>query len=140
MKRATIGLVLALCACAKSEQEAAPAAGGAPAGGAPAATTPAGGGEITGSVSFTGTAPKNPTIDMSEEPECKAKYTTPPVDSQVAVNNGKLANVLVYVKSGLPAGQTYPAPAAPAVIDQEGCLYKPRMLDVVAGQNIEIKN
>jgi len=95
------------------------------------------GGAVTGTVKFTGTPPANPKIDMSEEAACKGKYTADPV---VMVTNGSLANVLVYVKSGLPAGGKYPVPTAPVTIDQEGCLYHPRTVAVMAGQKLEIKN
>jgi hypothetical protein len=94
-------------------------------------------GSITGKVKFTGTAPANPKIDMSEEAACKGKYTSDPV---VQVTGGMLAGTLVYVKSGLPAGQKYPAATAPAVIDQEGCLYHPRTLAAMVCQPVEIRN
>lgn len=100
-----------------------------------------GGATVTGRVKFTGAKPTNPRIDMSEEPECKAKHQTPPTAETVVVNaNGTLANVFVYVKSGLPAGAKYPAPATPVVIDQDGCHYKPHVFGVLAGQPIEIRN
>src|SRR5467141_3651865 len=62
-----------------------------------------GGGTVSGKVKFTGTKPAMPKIDMTEEPKCKAKYTAaPPTDEAVIVNaNGTLADVFVYVKSGL---------------------------------------
>src|SRR5207237_8097918 len=88
-----------------------------------------GGGTISGKVKFTGAKPAMPKIDMSEEPKCKAKYTAaPPTDETVVVNaNGTLANVFVYVKSGLPASYKAPAPAAPVTLDQEGCRYPPHV-------------
>jgi plastocyanin len=95
------------------------------------------GGAVSGTVKFSGTPPANPKVDMSEEAVCKGKYTTDPV---VTVTNGNLQNALVYVKSGLPAGQKHPAPATPVVVDQEGCLYHPRTLAVMAGQPLEIRN
>jgi len=58
-------------------------------------------------------------------------------DVVVAADKG-LANVFVYVKSGI-AG-TYPPPATAALIDQKGCTYHPHVFGVVAGQNIEILN
>jgi plastocyanin len=58
----------------------------------------------------------------------------------VVVKDGGLANVLVYVKTGLPEGQKYEAPKDPVVLDQEGCLYKPRTLAVMVNQPIEIRN
>ncbi len=95
------------------------------------------GGSVTGTVKFTGTPPANPKIDMSEEAACKGKYTSDPV---VMVAGGSLANVLVYVSSGLPAGGKYTAPTAPVTIDQEGCLYHPRTLAVMVGQPLQIQN
>jgi len=117
MKRALLGAALSLLAACggpkdqstggakPSEQPAAgPPAAAQPAAGA--ATAPTGGGTIEGTVKFVGTPPTNPGIDMTEEPTCKAKYTSAPKDPIVVVNGGGLANVFVYVKSGLPAGQT----------------------------------
>jgi len=95
------------------------------------------GGSVTGTVKFTGTPPANPKVDMSEEAACKGKYTSDPV---VMVTNGSLANVLIYVKSGLPAGGKYAVPSAPVTIDQEGCLYHPRTLAVMVGQQLAIHN
>jgi plastocyanin len=128
--------VLALAACG-GDKGATPAADTAAAAAAPA---PAGGATITGAVRFTGTAPANPTIDMSEEAACQAKHTGAVTDPQVMVTNGMLANVFVYVKGGLPAGASYPAPATPVVIDQDGCLYRPRVFGAMVGQPIEIRN
>lgn len=138
--RVAFGIVLALTAfgCGgdnggASDQPAAGQEGGG-------AIAPAGGGTITGTVSFTGTPPANPTIDMSEEPACAQKHAGGARDPQVVVTNGKLANVFVFVKSGLPAGQTYPVPSSAAVLDQDGCLYEPRNFGVMVGQQLEIKN
>jgi plastocyanin len=100
------------------------------------------GATVTGRVRFTGAKPTNPRIDMSEEAACKAKYTTaPPTAETVVVNpNGTLANVFVYVKTGLPAGAKYPPPATPVVIDQDGCRYRPHVLGIIVGQTLEIRN
>jgi len=120
------------------------AAGSASAGGAVAqsggATGPTGTASVSGVIHFTGAAPSNPKIDMSQEAACKGKYTTPPVEPQYVVNDGKLGNVFVYVKSGLPNGATYAAPSTPVEIDQTGCLYHPRVFGVMTNQDIVIKN
>jgi len=108
---------------------------------APAPRSTFAGSTVTGKVKFVGKAPANPAIDMSEEPKCKAKYTTTPHEEIVSVNkNGTLGNVFVYVKTGLPADAKYPAPATPVVIDQNGCTYHPRTFGIMVGQNLEIKN
>jgi plastocyanin len=56
------------------------------------------------------------------------------------VSNGGLGNAFVYVKSGLPAGATYAPPSTPAVIDQKGCEYHPRVFGMQVGQKLEIRN
>lgn len=104
-----------------------------------AAVAALGTGTISGVVMFQGTPPANSTIDMSEEPNCAARYSSPPADLVVMVRDGKLGNVFVRVTGGLPAGP-YPAPAAKPAIDQEGCLYHPRVVGVVAGQSLTILN
>jgi hypothetical protein len=104
------------------------------------ATGPMGTASISGTVHFTGTPPANPTIDMREEAACREKHPDAPIDPQFVVANGMLANVFVYVKGGLPAGATYTAPSTPVVVDQDGCLYHPRVLGVMVNQPIEIRN
>lgn len=100
-----------------------------------------GGGTVTGRMKFTGAKPVNAKIDMADEAECRKKYTTPPTAETAVVGaNGALANVYVYVKSGLPAGQKYTAPSTPVVIDQQGCRYTPHVLGIQAGQTLEIRN
>lgn len=99
------------------------------------------GGTIAGKVKFTGARPTNARIDMSEEVACKNKYTAPPTAETVVVNaNGTLANVFVYVKTGLPAGATYPAPSGPVELDQSGCRYHPHVFGIRTGQPLNIKN
>jgi hypothetical protein len=136
--RIEIGLLLLALGCSKGEK----APSGTPAATpASAPVAPVGGGTVLGEVKFVGTAPANPPIDMSEEPKCKADYSTTPREQVVVVNsNGTLADVFVYVKSGLPAGVTYPTPATPVVIDQKGCMYHPRVFGIMVGQPLEIRN
>ena len=100
-----------------------------------------GGGTISGKVKFAGTKPAMPKIDMTEEPKCKAKYQGVPTEETVVVNpNGTLANVFVYVKSGLPASYTAPAPSGDVTLDQDGCRYHPHVLGILVGQKLAIKN
>ena len=44
------------------------------------------------------------------------------------------------MKDGLPEGASFPMPSAPAVIDQDGCLYIPRVVGVMVGQDLEVRN
>lgn len=143
-----VGAMFLLTVCSKGDQRntanAAPrsedTAAAAPAP-ASAATASAAGGTISGKIKFTGTAPRNPTIDMSEEAACKGKYkTTPTEENVVAGPANALANVFVYVKSGVPAGQTFTTPTTPVVLDQDGCRYHPHVLGIMVNQPLEIKN
>ena len=96
-------------------------------------------GNIAGSVVFEGTAPSMDAIDMSSESVCAAKHASTPMIEEVVVNgNGTLANVFVYVKEGLESLQ-FPTPGA-VLLDQNGCVYLPHVLGVMAGQDITIRN
>ena len=60
---------------------------------------------------------------------------------QYAVENGKLANVFLYVKSGPEAAMhAAPTASAPAVLDQSGCRYVPHVLGVMQGGSVEFRN
>lgn len=108
-------------------------------GGAAASAPPLGNSSITGVISFAGSLPTNPTIDMAEEPDCAAKHSGGPTDPIVVVTDGKLANVFIRIVGGLPEGP-YPEPSEAATIDQDGCLYSPRVVGVMVGQTLEITN
>src|SRR5437016_12610687 len=132
-----VGGMFLLTVCSKGDRSAVQAAPPAPQPAAAAASSEvsADGGTITGKIKFTGTAPRNPAIDMSEEAACKAKYkTTPTEENVVAGPANALANVFVYVKAGVPAGQTFTAPTTAVVLDQDGCRYHPHVLGVMVGQ------
>jgi plastocyanin len=140
LRIAPLAFIVAACSGEKDKAGDSVALAGTPAAASAGAAGPSGQASITGVVNFTGAAPANPTIDMSEEAACKSKHTGTITDPQYVVTGGKLGNVFVRVKSGLPAGATYPAPTTPVVVDQDGCLYKPRVFGVMVGQPIEIKN
>lgn len=139
---AVVGAALFAVACGgnKSGGTDTSAAASAGAGAASTASGPTGDASISGVIHFTGAAPSNPKIDMSQEQPCQAKHSTPPTDPQYVVADGKLGNVFVYVKNGLPAGATYTAPDAAVEIDQDGCLYHPRVFGLMTNQKLLIKN
>ncbi len=69
-------------------------------------------GEVTGSVKLDGTAPKMKSINMAAEPACSKARTSPAMSEEVVTGDGgALANVVVYVKSGLD-GYSFPAPSS----------------------------
>jgi plastocyanin len=93
-------------------------------------------GSISGVVSFKGAAPKMKPLDMTADPGCP---TGPQTAEVVAAKDGKLANVFVYVKEGLPQG-AFAVPSEPVALDQKGCRYSPHMLGIMAGQPLKITN
>ena len=78
---------------------------------------PATAGNISGVVSFKSTLPKLKALDMTQDPGCPS---SPQASDAVVVDNGKLANVFIYVKEGLPQG-AFAVPSDPVVLDQKGC-------------------
>jgi plastocyanin len=79
-------------------------------------------------------------IDMSANPACQKAHTTPALSEEVITNaNGALANAFVWIKDGVPPG-TWAIPAKAAVVDQQGCIYKPHVSGVVIGQQVEFRN
>jgi plastocyanin len=116
-----------------------PAGGAAPptAGGAAPA---AGNASISGKITFDGTVPPAEKVKLSADPKCAEMHKEGMEKQPIMVKDGGLANVFVYVKSGLPAGASYPAPTEAATIDQHGCNYTPHIVAMQTGQPLKIKN
>jgi plastocyanin len=135
---AAISLLSLASACGNKTgtEEETPTTGGPP---------PAGEGTITGKVTYTGAAPEPKKIDTSADNNCTQKSPNLTTEDWV-VKDGKLANTFVYIKDGTIDGAkkvseyAWPAPSTPAVLDQNGCHYKPHVLGVVVKQDIKITN
>lgn len=97
-------------------------------------------GSLTGTVFLSGSPPMPMRIDMSGDPVCYENNPRPLTEFIVA-KNGRLANVLIYVKAS-PAleGLTFETPATHVVLDQLGCRYLPRVLGIEVNQILEIRN
>lgn len=102
-------------------------------------------GSVTGSVAYTGAAPEGKKIDTSADAACASKSPTLMAEDW-AVKDGKLANTFVYIKEGTLADGSkigdwsFATPTTAAVLDQDGCHYKPHVLGVMVKQDITIKN
>ena len=96
---------------------------------------------VTGSVSFTGTAPKPEAIKISADPACAKANETKVMKEDVVVNANKtLANVFVHVKEGVKKESVPAAPATPVKLDQSGCRYVPHVVALRVGQPLQIIN
>lgn len=98
-------------------------------------------GNVTGKANFGGTAPKPTPIKMNADPVCAKETAGKTVlKEEVVVNSNKtLANVFVYVKSGLK-GTPPAAPTEAVTFDQKGCVYTPHVVGVRVGQPLKIIN
>ena len=132
---------LSIAGCGGGNKESTSAPSSAPAS-APAGKTvdQATAGEVSGSVKLDGAAPKMKNINMAAEPSCAKAHTSPAMSEEVITGDGgTLANVVVYVKSGLD-GYSFPPPSAAAKIEQQGCQYHPHVIGLQVGQNVDVVN
>lgn len=128
-----IALVFVSIGCAKTKSRPAPPPPAPPVDPATAAS-------VAGTVKFEGTPPVYEPIDMSASPACAQVNPSPVVPPVVVVGaRGALANVVVFVKSGL-GRYSYPAPQTPVTLDQKGCMYVPHVVALMVGQPFEVAN
>jgi carboxypeptidase family protein len=98
----------------------------------------AGGGTVTGKVTYEGTPAKAKPIDMSKEPSCAKQHTTPITTETVVTGpNNSLGNVVVYISAGAPDDAP---PSQPAKFEQKGCQYLPHVLAFQVNQPLEVVN
>jgi plastocyanin len=96
---------------------------------------------ITGTITYDGKVPSLKPLDMSADAACAKKHSTPqPSDVLVLGPGNTMANIMVSVVKGLPAGKTYPAPKEPVVMDQNGCHYEPHVFGLMVGQPLKVLN
>ena len=96
---------------------------------------------ITGTVTFEGKPPALKPLAMDADPACAKLHSKPAPSEMLVLGTGNtMANIMVWVSKGLPAGQTWPAPATPVVLDQDGCVYKPHVMGIMVGQTYRILN
>lgn len=133
MKTLLAGLLVLAIGCSKPVEEPP-----APPSAVPVAAT-TGTASITGKVTYRGDAPKLNPIKMAADPYCASTHSATVANEELLVNaDGTLRNVFVYVKEGITG--TYPPPTTPAVLDQAGCLYRPRVQGMQVGQPLLIRN
>ena len=96
---------------------------------------------ITGTVTFDGKVPTLRPLAMDADPACAKKHSKPVPSEMLILGSGNtMANIMVWVSKGLPAGKTWPAPKNPAVLDQKGCQYVPHVQGIMVGQPYRILN
>jgi len=96
-------------------------------------------GTIEGHVRLSGELPGNPVIRMGVDPLCAQLTEGKQIvqESVLTSPDGSFANVFVRLQGTFPAT---PVPDEPVVIDQQDCVFVPRVVGARAGQRVQIKN
>jgi hypothetical protein len=146
LSRAFIALLgcLLLAACSK-QQAGTPASVNDHAAQSAANYDPATAATISGTIHFSGAPPKPKPINMATDPDCAGQNE----DESLVVHDGKLANVVVYLKDPpkigmmgskmILTGGSNPDPTS-GIINQRGCRYVPHVVAVMKGQRVVIFN
>jgi len=96
---------------------------------------------ITGTATFTGKPPALKPLSMDADPACAKKHSKPvPAEMLVLGSGNTMANILVWVSKGLPAGKSFPVPKNAVTLDQRGCVYVPHVMGIMVGQAYRILN
>ena len=143
----TLVLVAAVACGGGDDKKPAKGAGKAPAAAKSGDATPAAGGTyeaakgtatLKGVVKFVGTAPAIQKYNMDSTPACKAHGDS--VIEKTEVNpNGSLPHVFIYAVDGPALGMGGYAEDE-VEVDQQGCVYVPHVVGVVAGAKVKFKN
>ena len=103
--------------------------------------TPAFAGAVTGTVSWTGAVPNLRPVPMDGDRECAAMHSEPVANEVLLLgDDNTMGNILVWISGGLPEGAEYPLPEETIVLDQEGCIYHPRVFGIRVGQTLKVLN
>ncbi len=96
------------------------------------------GGTISGFVKFEGTLPERKPVEATKDKEVCGKHTILPEDLIVA-DNGGIQNVVVYIKD-ITHGKPLIPPTPNPILDQNGCTFRPHVLIVPAGAQVDVLN
>lgn len=96
-------------------------------------------GTITAEIRVDGAVPPMQMLRMGSFADCTAKHQGDVPTGDMLVADGKVQNAFVYIKDGL-GDRVFATPTAKVVIDQEGCLYVPRVAGAMVDQPIEFLN
>ncbi len=94
-------------------------------------------GVIEGRIVLSGEAPERVPLQRGSDPVCAQSDML--TESVVTGDDGGLKDVFVRVDGG-DEDLRAPAPDGPVVVDQEACMYRPRVQGAVTGQTLRVKN
>ena len=96
---------------------------------------------LTGSIIASGEAPTERRYDMTADPICVKLNVGRYGLQDLLINNQRVLNTFVYLKSGEPL-DTYrwEVPSSEVLLEHKNCHYSPRILGVRTGQRLSIVN
>jgi hypothetical protein len=96
---------------------------------------------VSGTVRLDGPVPAvKPNKDVVRDQNCcKFHDKAPDRDDLVVDPAGGVKWAFVWVKKGLE-GKAFAPPEKPVLIDQVGCMYKPHVFGIMAGQPLDVRN
>lgn len=105
------------------------------------ASAPAFAGVVSGTIRYEGAVPNIRPIQMDADAACASMHGEPVPNEVLVLGDGQtMANIMVWISGGLPADAEYPVPEEPIVLDQEGCIYHPRVFGIRTGQPLKVLN
>lgn len=141
-----LALAVALSGCGKKSETTGSGAAPPPSPGTQSQTVepidPAKTGTVTGVVKLEGwLKPDGPVTEIRGIPWCNAQHPNgPPIGDKLVLGDGQtMANVLVYVKSGL-GNRRFDPPKEAILLDQVGCIYTPHVCAVQTNQILRVHN
>jgi hypothetical protein len=97
-------------------------------------------GTLTGTIIFEGEPPERTLVQMHSDSVCSRVTRNRSRAEEVIVSQGRLANVLVYVKSTTLDSYEFEPPQQEAVLERRKCRTVPRVLGVRVGQTFRLRN
>ncbi len=95
-------------------------------------------GRVSGVVRFDGEAPtRRPLRALADTAGCLDPDAEAPLDEQVIVEDGRLADVVITL---IGTAAAPPPPTEPLVIDQECCVFVPHVCAVQVGRQVKVAN
>lgn len=100
---------------------------------------PMGTATIKGKAMLSAAKPSMRAIDMGADKACAAMHSKPQYpQGKMVFPDGSIPYAFIYLKDGVTG--KYDTPSTPVEIDQQGCMYRPHVFGMIAGQPLLIKN
>lgn len=96
-------------------------------------------GSVSGVVRYDGPAVEIQYFNPLGEAFCIQHSDSRMPDESLLVQDGMLANAFVWISAGLDH-YVFEAPTGSVVLDQEGCVYRPRVFGVRVKQDVQVRN